>query len=73
MRVSSLGARALNEQQGRAMNTSDVTEKVGYEQFSQEWLIEIEEGATSSLDRGRWFAVKLVTQWLGLPRTMKIL
>ena len=48
------------------MLSVDQAEKVSYEQFRQEWLTEIEEGELSTLERGRWFAAKLVTQWLGV-------
>ena len=48
------------------MTTANATDKVSYEQFSREWLAEIEEGSQSTLDKGRWFATKLVTQWLSV-------
>ena len=48
------------------MAAGSVTEKISYEQFREEWLAEIEEGNPSPLDKGRRFAAKLVTQWLGV-------
>ena len=48
------------------MTTGSATEKVTYEQFREEWLADIEEGNPTSLDKGRRFAAKLVTQWLGV-------
>ena len=45
------------------MTTAD---KVSYEQFRDEWLTEIEEANLSSLEKGRLFATKLITQWLGV-------
>ena len=38
--------------------------EVSFEQFCQEWLVEVKEGQPSSLDIGRRFATKLITQWL---------
>ena len=43
-----------------------LSDKPSYEQFRQEWLTEIEEANLSPLDKGRRFASKLVTQWLGV-------
>ena len=40
--------------------------KVSYEQFREEWLAEIADGDRSPLDKGRLFATKLITQWLGV-------
>ena len=48
------------------MTTGNTTQKVSYEQFREEWLAEIKDGSPSSLDKGRKFAAKLVTQWLGV-------
>lgn len=42
------------------------TDKINYEQFREEWLVEIANGDLSPLDKGRLFATKLVTQWLGV-------
>ena len=44
----------------------DNNENVSYEQFREEWLEEIKNEAFSSVEKGRRFAVKLVTQWLGI-------
>ena len=41
-------------------------DKPTYEQFREEWLSEIKEANLSPLDKGRRFATKLVTQWLGV-------
>lgn len=48
------------------MTTPETADKVTYEQFRGEWLSEIEDGDPSTLDKGRRFAAKLVTQWLGV-------
>ena len=48
------------------MTTLSVNDKVSYEQFREAWLTEIEEGNPSPLDKGRRFAAKLMTQWLGV-------
>lgn len=42
------------------------TDKITYEEFRAEWLSEIEDGNPSPLEKGRRFAAKLVTQWLGV-------
>lgn len=42
------------------------SDKPTYEQFRAEWLVDIEAGNLSPLDKGRRFAAKLVTQWLGV-------
>ena len=46
------------------MTTASATDKVSYEQFRDAWLAEIEEAQASSLEKGRWFAANLVTEWL---------
>ena len=48
------------------MTTGNAIGKISYEQFRDEWLTEIEEPGLSSLDKGRLFGAKLVTQWLGV-------
>lgn len=48
------------------MIIADADDKVSYEHFREEWLAEIEAGAPSPLDKGRRFAAKLITQWLGV-------
>lgn len=48
------------------MTATSATEKISYEQFRSEWLSEIEEGNPSPLEKGRRFATKLITQWLGV-------
>ena len=48
------------------MITVNTTEGVSYEQFREAWLAEIEEAGLSPLDKGRRFASKLATQWLGV-------
>ena len=42
------------------------SDKVTYEQFREEWLSEIEDGNPAPLEKGRRFAAKLITQWLGV-------
>lgn len=44
--------------------TENAHEVVSYEQFCEEWLAEIRDHSMSSLEKGRHFAVKLITQWL---------
>ncbi len=46
------------------MITPNANDEISFEQFCLEWLVEIEEGQPSSLDIGRRFATKLITQWL---------
>ena len=46
------------------MSTAKTDDKVSYEQFREAWLTEIKEAQVSPLEKGRWFAAKLVTQWL---------
>ena len=47
------------------MTTSNNENKhVTYEQFCEEWLADIESRNLSSLEKGRRFGSKLVTQWL---------
>ena len=48
------------------MTTPTNADAVSYEQFCQEWLAEIEEPGLLPLDKGRIFATKLITQWLGV-------
>ena len=37
---------------------------VTYEKFKEEWLREIKDTSTSTVEKGRKFSVKLITQWL---------
>lgn len=46
--------------------TTASSDKVTYEQFREEWLTDIEEGNPAPLEKGRRFAAKLITQWLGV-------
>ena len=48
------------------MTTGSTTEHVKYEEFREEWIAEIEEADPSPLEKGRRFAAKLITQWLGV-------
>lgn len=48
------------------MTNASTVDKVSYEQFREEWLVEIEDSNLSPLDKGRRFAAKLITQWLGV-------
>ena len=41
-------------------------DEVTFEQFCEEWLREITEPQLSPFEKGQRFAVKLVTQWLGV-------
>ena len=49
---------------GQKVTTVEKADKVSYEQFRDEWLAEIEDAQQSSLQKGRWFAAKLITEWL---------
>ena len=47
--------------------TTAVDEKgkqITYEQFREEWLVDIESEDLSPLDKGRRFGTKIITQWL---------
>ena len=46
------------------MTIGYAADKVSYEQFREEWKADIEDAELPPLDKGRWFATKLVTQWL---------
>ena len=46
--------------------TTEPKDKPTYEQFREEWLVEIEEANLPPFDKGLRFAEKLVTQWLGV-------
>ena len=48
------------------MMVANTEDKVSYQQFCDEWLIAIEDDTLSPLGKGRRFAAKLVTQWLGI-------
>ena len=48
------------------MTAGSTTQEVSYEQFREEWLSEIEDANLSPLEKGRLFATKLITQWLGV-------
>ena len=39
---------------------------ISYEEFCEEWLSEFRNGTLSSVEKGQRFAIKLVTQWLGV-------
>ena len=39
---------------------------VSYQEWKDQWLAEIKDENLSSLHKGRWFAAKLVTQWLDI-------
>ncbi len=41
-------------------------DEITFEQFSEEWLLEFEQGELSPFEKGQRFAFKLVTQWLGV-------
>ena len=43
-------------------NQDDIT----FEEFCEEWLAEFRSGTLTSLEKGQQFAIKLVTQWLGV-------
>ena len=41
-------------------------DEITYEEFREEWLAEFRTGTLTSLEKGQRFAIKLVTQWLGV-------
>ena len=43
-------------------NQDDIT----FQEFCEEWLSEFRNGTLTSLEKGQRFAIKLVTQWLGV-------
>ena len=45
---------------------AEPNDKCTYEQFQREWLAEMDDARLSSLEKGRLFATKLMTQWLGI-------
>ena len=49
--------------------TSDtmVQDEITFEEFCDEWLDEFRHSEQSPLEKGRRFAFKLVSQWLGIP------
>ncbi len=44
-------------------------DKVTFEAFRAQWLIDVKEGAPSTVELGRRFASKLITQWLDVVPT----
>lgn len=48
------------------MESTDTKGKPTYEQFREEWLKEIEDADLASLEKGKRFATKLVSQWLNV-------
>ena len=46
--------------------TSTTEAHTTYEQFKEEWLSDVLGGNPSSVEKGHRFAMKLVTQWLGI-------
>ena len=47
-------------------NSGSGQEQVTFEQFSEEWLREFTESNLSPLEKGKRFALKLVTEWLDI-------
>ena len=45
---------------------SEIPNNVTFEEFCDEWLFEFREGDLPPFEKGRGFAVKLITQWLGV-------
>ena len=41
-------------------------DEITFEEFRDEWLSEFTEGDLSPFEKGQRFALKLVTQWLGV-------
>lgn len=48
------------------MSEIDIQDDITYEEFCQEWLAEFRDSSLNSLDKGQRFAIKIVTQWLGV-------
>ena len=48
------------------MTQIEVQDDITYEEFCQSWLTEFRNAPLASLEKGQRFAVKLVTQWLGV-------
>jgi len=48
------------------MTEIEIQDDITYEEFCQEWLAEFRNGSLSSLEKGQRFAIKVVTQWLGV-------
>ena len=49
-----------------SMTEIDNQDDITYEEFCEEWLAEFRDHALTSLEKGQRFAIKLVTQWLGV-------
>ena len=47
-------------------STDEGRQDITFEEFREEWLKEFREGDLSPFEKGQRFAVKLVTQWLGV-------
>lgn len=47
-------------------STDEERQDITFEEFCEEWLKEFRENDLSSFEKGQRFAVKLVTQWLGV-------
>ena len=48
------------------MTISEAPLKISYPEYRDQWLVDIEAPGLSSLAKGRRFATKLITQWLGV-------
>ena len=46
--------------------TTNADDKISYQEWKDQWLADIEDESLSPLDKGRRFAAKLITQWLGI-------
>lgn len=52
---------------GRTMTSTDEERQdITFEEFREEWLKEFREGDLAPFEKGRRFAIKLITQWLGV-------
>ena len=49
-----------------SMTETEIQDDITYEEFCQEWLAEFRNGSLTSLEKGQRFAIKVVTQWLGV-------
>ena len=49
-----------------SMNTAATNDEITFDEYHQEWVSEFIETEASSFEKGRRFAYKLVSQWLGV-------
>lgn len=65
MRESHSESSRSKESETRDSVMTELTQKAAsYEHFRKEWLAAFEDSTLSSIEKGRLFATKLITQWL---------